>query len=820
MSSSRTPFKGILFSISGIYDQKRKDICKYVVKLGGNITDELLKVTQVLIIGDDLIRTNKYRYCVRHRPDIIFIDWKIILELYELWKRGEDITHNYRFKNMENDPQSRMLHLLRNDYSDLPLSKFYIFIGRIPSKKHTIEDLEAICNKLGCKHIDSKTLDTTVLTKRDQYDIIFISGESNSTRQRAAVRFNIPIIHYKWILDCNKRNAILEYDPYYLIENVQDKSYDDIGIDSCDCWDTLEKINQVIISSKEIQTQSIQTDLILKKYKPRGGKLWNKVMSNSVSEDGQNTGQRQQLVLSKSKYIENHIYTEHNDNNPTGTNRVYDSGLVNENRSKDLQEKLHNDLIFDNCSFSIHESFPSKHQRILINVIKKNGGTIVTSIHTDPNYLIVPSNIPLEALDLPQSSASDIYMVTEFFIERCLHYKLLINPPDTWSKPFYFTDSFHLIPNPKILHRREKDHSSLTVAITGFQGVELLHLTKILAILENKGIKYTEYVNKNIDLLLLNLSALNSINEDYILWTNNYKDLFQLNKKYLKNDADSQAAVFRNSLKRKLGFVKQVGTIPVATPAFVMEIFRKTSHFLYNPDYSNNFVRINDTNWCIFCPKNDSNSYEISIKRGIITSSEQDKSSPIKETTRKRPNLSESRSYKICKTIFNEMNSPSKLSNPHSPPNTIKNSFKESTKEAMSKFREPRRLSHSNPKSSVSNGPLVLQLDNIPNLSRSPSKLDSNIKVTDFKIERPRIDNDRVNKVERSLSWGAMLSSSQYNLSKEDNPDTSFSVSDKEENQMNDTQIVYGTGDAHHNKKTHDTPRRPLTRNQAKNLEL
>lgn len=820
MSSSKAPFKGLLFSISGIYDQKRKDICKCVVKLGGTITDELLKVTQVLIIGDDLIRTNKYRYCVRHRPDIIFIDWKIILELYELWKRGEDITHNYRFKNMESDPQSRMLYLLKNDYSDLPFSKFYIFIGRIPSKKHTIENLENICSKLGCKHIDSKTLDTTVLTKRGQYNVIFVSGESNSTRQRAAARFNIPIIHYKWLLDCQKRNATLEYDPYYLIENVQDKSYDDIGIDSCDCWDTLEKTNQITIPDKEIQSQSTQVDLLLSKYKPRGGKLWNKVMSNSVTDDNRNKEQGQLLVSAKNENIEHHLSTKRNNSNVNSSSSIYDSELGSENKSKAIQEESHTSLIFDNCSFSIHDSFPSRHQRILLNVIKKNGGTIITSIHTDPDYLIVPSNIPLETLDLHQNSTSNIYIVTEFFIERCLHYKLLINPPDTWSKPFYFTDSFHLIPNPKILHKSEEDHLSLTVAITGFQGVELLHLTKILAILENKGVKYTEYVNKNIDLLLLNLSALTSINEDYVLWTNNYKDLFQLNKKYLKNDTDSQAAVFRNSLKRKLGFVKHVGTIPVATPAFIMEIFRKTSHFMYNPDYSNNFIRINDTNWCIFCPKNDSNSYEINIKKGIITSPEKDISNLIREVKRKRPNLSESRSYKICKTIFNDMNSPSKLSDLHSPSNSIKNNFKESTKEAMSKFREPRKLSYGNSKSALSNGSHVLQLDNVPNLSRSSSNLDSNAKLTHFSIKRPRLDNSVVNKIERSSSWGAMLSSSQHNPSKEENSDISSSISDKEESQIGTTQVIYGTGDGNHKKGNTDIQRRPLTRNQVKRLEL
>lgn len=795
MSSSKKPFRGISFSTTGFANENdRTAISNYIIKLGGNVTSELIKENHVLVSGQyDRRNTRKYVFSVRHRPDIIFVDSKIIIELYELWKSGEDITERNRLKEYS-DTKLRMLYILKNQYADLPLSNCYIFIGRLSSSSgHTIPELEGICATLGCKNVDSKTLNTNVLSEREQYNIIFISdGSTPGARQKAAAKFRIPIVHYKWLLDCKKRYAMLSYNPYYLIDNVADSSYEDIGIDACDCWDTLDKIQKFEMEEEEEEENQkpIQPSLILNKFKPQGGKIWDKVMSKPSIITERRTSQDTNL--------------------PTTNNDLHHSTSFHDTKPS------HPGLIFNGCSFMINEKFPPRHQRILLSVIKKNGGTIITSMHTEPDYLILPSNIPVDTLDIPpMKTNSNTLVVTEFFIERCLHYKTLISPPDTWSKPFYYTDNFHLIPDPKIIHDRNENPHSLTVAITGFQGVELLHMTKILKLLENKGIKYTEYVNKSIDLLLLNIAALASISENYILWTNIYSDLFQLNKEYFRKDTETQATVFKNSLKRKLGFVKQVGTIPVATPGFIMDIFRKTKHFVYSQDQSNRSIQINDTDWCIICPRSDSGNYEIKIMKGIHSMHEKAITSPVKEETKKTRSVSsESRSVNIAKAIYNDINQ-SKHSSTHSSQRSAKINFRETAKEVMAKFQEPRRVSHTKRNIQVES-PL---LDNVPDLSRSSSKLDSNIEVSNINIKRPKLENAAVNPVERSSSWGTIMSSSQHKqYSKDDPSDTSISMSDKEETTAMLTQIVYGNESDRLRKD--DGKHKALTRHRSKQLEL
>lgn len=49
----------------------------------------------------------------------------------------------------------------------------------------------------------------------------------------------------------------------------------------------------------------------------------------------------------------------------------------------------------------MYDTYPVRYQGISFNVIKKNGGTIITSTHTHPDYLIVPNIIQFEKLNLP-----------------------------------------------------------------------------------------------------------------------------------------------------------------------------------------------------------------------------------------------------------------------------------------------------------------------------------------------------------------------------------------------------------------------------------
>ncbi|GAV56004.1 hypothetical protein ZYGR_0AZ01760 [Zygosaccharomyces rouxii] len=548
------PFQGITFCPTGFNDEScSRNISKKIVKLGGLFNRDLTLQVNVLVIGKTK-DTKKYRFAVRHRHDITFVSTESIELIYQRWLAGEDL--------------SGALDLLRSRYSLPPLDGVYVFIGRVNDQICTLERLEQLCYLQGCFKCNSTHFTKDCQTKSQGTQVVFVSDSLDGIRVKAAMELGIPIIHPKWVLDCHKRNALLEFDPYYLLETIEPgTALDQIGVNSCDCWNSLAEPVSVI---RDPTISSVTRTNPRIKFRPQGDKLWKRAMSNAPQPS---------LSSPTSAPV-----------SPQPPEEEIEASNTNEEDST-----LHH--IFQDITFNIDSKFSQHHASILQKVIEQHAGILSND---SARYHIIPSNAPLEDTD-PQG------VVTEFFIERCLHYKRLIDPPDSWCKPFLHTLDVTLRPSPSLLH--DSKSNFLKIAITGFRGVELLHLTKILKIVEPVGIKFTEYLNSSTDLLLINLSSLPSIPTSHPLWKNKYGDLFQLQAKEDDRSTTSNQ-VFRNSMKRKIEFVKQKHSIPVVTPAFLMNMLAHSSG-LHSSEKST--VYLNNINWCIICPRGTRENFAIDI---------------------------------------------------------------------------------------------------------------------------------------------------------------------------------------------------------------
>ncbi|CCF55585.1 hypothetical protein KAFR_0A01470 [Kazachstania africana CBS 2517] len=714
------PFHDITFCTTCIKDETLfKSIYKKIIKLGGTCSNDLTRKVNVLIIGNsnDAIHSPKYKFAAKSRNDIIFIYYRTILELYQLWKSGNDITlqSHYKFKSIKND-RIRMLNVLDLKFSFFTLKNFYIFIGRIHNFHNIdgIQDLDHIANQLNCINCNSKDFRKDIKSNYPNSDIIFINDNLDGYRTKAAIELNIPIVHYKWLLDCQKRNAILQYDPYYLVENVQDKPFDKIGSDAYDFWDQIGEMKPTSLLVNESTTSHVN---LTNKFKPQADKLWNRALSSTENSS----------VTRENKHNSMDLQMDANDS------------------SKDSNR------IFQNCIFQIHDKFPQKHHDILFKVITENEGIISTSDSLEPQYLIVPSNIPLDEIDLPK----DIHpsLVTDFFIERCLHYKKLISPIDSWSKPFFQTKNFKISSTLNI-----SNNQVLNISITGFYGVELLHLTKVFKILKPMGINFTEYLNVQTDVLLINISSLSSIPMSHPLWQNEYSDLFKQN---LQNN--NLSPVFRNSMKKKIEFIKNNHFIPVATPAFLMDIFKHTSS-QYLPRQKPT-VSLNNVNWCIMCPKGEPTKFNVKI---LPT------------------NNMVSDNYKVDTTVWKTNQTTSNL--------------KDTAKEVVSKIKSS---SSSNPQRTKRNFSVSVKSEEI--------RIDPVIKRAKLQ------ENKHIQNVKRSSSWGTMMSNETFdnNNDNHDNDDNSIQATAQNDSFGSHTQITYGSSTT-----TTSVPSKRLTRNNVKQLDL
>ncbi|CUS20724.1 LAQU0S01e13234g1_1 [Lachancea quebecensis] len=703
------PLQGLTFCPTALPEDASRSVSRKIAKLGGGFSKDLTKLVNVLIVGS--VATNKYRFAVQNRADMAFVGVDAIDTIYDLWLTGDDISmeSHSNFSGIKN-PRERMLSVLRTRYRLGALKDFVVFIGRVGDDqegKLSPDSLERLCVGQGVH-----SCNTRHFVKESHWNrpTVFVTDCSRGARVDAARSQGLPIVHPKWILDCHSRSALLDF-AFYLLENTEHLSFEAVGTGSCMCWDEISHQSSSAATNAHEDEPRLSQRVVLDKFASDGHRLWNSVMH-------------------KTKKI-----------SPVET-----LPLSNNETTKELAGLFHDKhcYLFD---------FPQKHEAVLHNIIVRNSGSCYDykdgiQIH-EPSYLVVPSSTPRHAF----ASVGEMFthVVTEFFFERCLHYKKLLSP-DPWCSPFF--SDFEVTPSG---HLRQNLTTSepLKVAITGFQGVELLHITKILEYLEPSGLKLSQKLNKETNILVINLGALNSIPGNHPLWNNQYASMFEEGKKLEQNQ------IHRNSMKRKIEFIKQRHSIPVVTAAFILELFSRAFRAKAQQKVSSR-IHLNDVNWCISCPKGDKDQFYCDIR--------------TKETELTGTGLETSPSTNDC----------------------VSRSIKQNRQEALSIFHSVSSLASKRPLHEES----VAVHHNAEKAPSPPPKI-------------PRlVPTEALRPVQRSSSWGNVLSDQARKVDGLHESDAEPSADQKE---LKHTQVTYGSP-----KQMNDVqapPTRRLTRQRMREID-
>lgn len=229
--------------------------------------------------------------------------------------------------------------------------------------------------------------------------------------------------------------------------------------------------------------------------------------------------------------------------------------------------------------------FTVRESDLLSGGIEAFQGEITTDVDdTSMSHIIIPANRGSEASYLLRAlpsgiklmvTSGDIKVVTEFFIERCMFYKKVVL--DRWGQPI-----------KGLMNSSRK----FKVSTTGFTGIELLHIEKLIKFL---NLEYCESFSELRDLLILNV---NLFKESFM---KNSPKLFQYPYKDILNCPtyqSGQSSVSLLSAKNKIDAAKK-WSIPVVSIAFLWEIFEKSQYksALIIPE-------LNDPQWCIHAPIN------------------------------------------------------------------------------------------------------------------------------------------------------------------------------------------------------------------------
>lgn len=587
---SLKPFTGLLFCCTGLESTTRREVVGKIETLGGIHYSDLMTDVNYLIVGDR--DTEKYRFCIKYRPDIIFIDADSIFTIHKHWINGEDES----------------LDLLRIEKYGLAIfaqlsacfSRIEMTISQIDHLVNTVkfrEHTNTSPEYFRPKNLFKLFVDNGGVAKESLlcHQKFIITADPRGTRYNKALEWNVPAIHPIWIVDSILRGAALDWKDYILSNDPND-CYDR----GCAVWpevfDYQEKQKQKS-QQKQKRSESVEPEV---KRKITNNKtntdIWNSIMDHTKKQTKQLIHDRTwddddddddddeediETKVEKDNGNGNKKTTTNNDNQKpelNGKNLRVDLKLVSESKES-LPNVLESQLFLGFNYYTV--GFDSREFDLLSKAIENYLG----EISDDPNddsitHVVIPAKKGYQSVLILKVLPADLKLritngfvkvVTEFFIERCMFYKKIIL--DRWGQPMK-----GLVPSKK----------SFRICTSGFTGIELLHIEKLIGAL---NFEYCETLSEQRDLLILNINLFKPS------FVKNSPKLFQYKCKDIVN-CPTGGSVSVMSSKNKIDAAKR-WNIPVVSVAYLWEILELSTNksHLIMPD-------ITDLQWCIFAPSN------------------------------------------------------------------------------------------------------------------------------------------------------------------------------------------------------------------------
>ncbi|AAS53466.2 AFR095Cp [Eremothecium gossypii ATCC 10895] len=437
--------------------------------------------------------------------------------------------------------REQALRALRRRFQPGPFGGFYVFIGRVAGGRVSAAELQQLCESGGARRVvTSHFVRDTASSARS----VFVTDCAEGARAAAAREQGVAVVHPKWVTDCVRRGAVVEMEEYELARWAG-AAWEEVGRDACACWAALEA---AAARSAEREARPAR---LSGRMRRSGTELWARRVEGG------------------------------------GSARPAAADAPAAAREAGATARG----LFGGYGFSLF-GFSARQRAVLERVLGLHDGASCEYPGVCEGARAVylcPSELAVDRLP------AGVEWTTEFYVERCLHYRELL-PADPWARPFY--TAFRAQPAAALL----RGHAQLTVHMTGFQGVELLHMNKLLGHLERMGVQNTPTLTPKTDVLLVNLAQLNSIPEEHTLRQNKYAAMFAMRREHNQ--------VFRDVMKRKIEFANR-HSIPLVTPGFLLELFGRAARA--KRDRTSGKLYLNDSNWCIVSPRGAREDYLITL---------------------------------------------------------------------------------------------------------------------------------------------------------------------------------------------------------------
>lgn len=549
--SVKRPLEGKNFCCTGIPAERRKVVAKKIVAMGGFYLADLMTDIRYMIVGRR--DSDKFRFVVKNRYDVICLAPDAIDTLYKLWLEGE--------------PKERLDPGLYR----LPIfDQMKLCVARIDEKLDRKAFMGPDKNWRNALHetpFDKSVLQTILRKNGGEFSDVLsqeltavITTETKGKRVEMAREWKIPVVHPIWVHDCVVRGLAI---PFIYYDLNPDNDY----TKGCNVW-----------------------SLVVRKNRS------NSKVSTAVKRAGSDTVWKL-LMLSKSSTPNltpdstSNVWEETNETplaEESPVSEVLPPAPKRRNTSANL--KLFQNMVF------VPLGFFNDKKKMLSKVLAANDGRLTSSNDPQTTHVIVPwedgSQVALALKLLPselqqQIASGQVKVVSDWFLERCIYNKQIHY--DCWSEPLQGMKKL----NTDVLGRR------LRVCISGFTGIELLHIESLLRKLD---FEFRESLAKSRDLLIVNVNVFENSN------ALSRELLTQTPREVIK--CPYSALVSKLSTTNKIKFAKS-NHIPVVSLKFLWEALALSANL--NRPYLR-FPELDDLRWNVYVPTQSTAMTEYSTR--------------------------------------------------------------------------------------------------------------------------------------------------------------------------------------------------------------
>ncbi|KPM34320.1 hypothetical protein AK830_g12255 [Neonectria ditissima] len=456
------PLKGIVVCCTSIPPDQRTSIASKVAELGGVHKYDLTPDVTHLVVGD--YDTPKYRHVARERPDIKAMDITWIEAMSELWKNDDDID----YAALESQYQLKPLEKRGVDTSNgQPATRESLLICLTGFG----DQREAIAQKITA----GGGLYTGDLTRRCTHLIV---NKPEGKKFVAARSWGIHAVTLTWLDQTIARGMILEeskFDPT-LPPEEQGKGAWVKKDPRRAAWG--KRSRSAMANATEDGPRKLRKTASMKLNSQRNN-LWGDILGRSTSREYSFAHEQEKppVVGAQSR----------------GEQDPKPRPLPQPELEPTIPVLQEQQGVFASCYFYVH-GFNSQRTSVLEQTIATLGGSICSFLHeaalgpfpTTPlgRFLIVPQTS--QPVTHPPENYDGLYVVTEYYIESCLHNKQFLDPNEhVLGRPF------PLFPIPGF--------EDLTVCTAAFTGIELNQVARSLAQL---GARFEEEFRRGISVLV------------------------------------------------------------------------------------------------------------------------------------------------------------------------------------------------------------------------------------------------------------------------------------------------------------------------------